>query len=171
MKILVTGYKGYLGSEFIKRYGQDYEIVGYDHKDNDELLNYDILVKKMSGCEQVIHLAAIPKPMEGKTFQDYFRNNVEGTLNVVKAAIKNKVKRVIYSSSTSIYGIEKGIPFTTPIKENQAFLSQYIKARELYCRDIDLSYHMSKVMAEQILAWYGLNKKNSNSCSTLRTNK
>lgn len=113
----------------------------------------------MAGCEQVVHLAAIPKPVEGKEFEDYFDNNVRATLNVVKAALTNKLKRVIYASSTTIYGIEKGIPFKTPIAENQPFVSQYLTANRLSCRDADLSYHMSKVMAEQILAWYGLNKK------------
>lgn len=159
MKILVTGYKGYLGNGFVEKYGKDYEVVGFDHKDGDELLDYESLSGRMQGCEQVVHLAAIPKPVEGKSFEDYINNNVRATFNVVKAAVENKLKRVIYASSTTIYGIEKGIPFQTPIKENQPFVSQYITADKLSCRDIDLSYHMSKVMAEQILAWYGLNKK------------
>jgi nucleoside-diphosphate-sugar epimerase len=68
-------------------------------------------------------------------------------------------KLIHYASSTTIYGIEKGIPFKTPISENQPFVSQYITADILSCRDIDLGYHMSKVMAEQIMAWHGLNKK------------
>lgn len=159
MKILVTGHKGFLGGEFVKKYGRDYEIIGYDHKDGDELLNYENLKDKIQGCEQVVHLAAIPKPVEGKTFEDYFNNNVQATFNVIKASLANNVKRVIYASSTTIYGIEKGIPFSTPITENQLFVSQYIPADRLSCRDIDLSYHISKVMAEQILAWHGLNKK------------
>lgn len=159
MKILVTGHKGYLGSEFVKKYGKDYEIVGYDHKDGDELLDYDKLEKSMRGCDQVVHLAAIPKPVEGKSFEDYFENNVKATFNVVKAAIANKLKRVVYASSTTIYGIEKGIPFKIPITESQPFVSQYLSADSLTCRDVDLSYHVSKVMAEQILAWHGLNKK------------
>ena len=159
MKIFVTGHKGYLGSGFVKAYKKDYEVVGYDHKDGEDLLNYAKLKHKMSGCEQVVHLAAIPKPVEGKSFEDYFRTNVEGTFNVAKAAVENKLKRIIYASSTTIYGIEKGIPFKTPIKEDQPFVSQYIKANKLSCRNFDLSYHMSKVMAEQIMAWYGLNKK------------
>ncbi len=158
MKIFMTGHKGYLGSGFIEKYGKDYEIVGFDHKDGEELLDYETLHKKMQGCEQVVHLAAIPKPKVGKTFEDYIDNNVRATFNVVKAAVVNQLKRVIYASSTTIYGVEKGIPFQIPIKENQPFISQYISADKLACRDIDLSYHMSKVMAEQILAWYGLNK-------------
>lgn len=159
MKIFVTGHKGYLGSEFLQRYRKDYDVVGYDRNEGDELLDYENLVRKMAGCEQVVHLAAIPKPVEGKTFEEYFQNNVQATLNVLRAAVKNNAKRVIYASSTTIYGIERGIPFATPITENQQFVSQYISADKLTCRDVDLSYHMSKVMAEQILAWYGLNKK------------
>jgi len=159
VRILVTGHKGYLGSEFVTRYGKTYQIIGYDRKDGEELLDFNTLSRKMSGCVHVVHLAAIPKPVEGKRFEDYFDNNVRATLNVVKAAVANKLSRVIYASSTTIYGIEKGIPFKTPITENQPFVSQYLTADRLHCRDIDLSYHMSKVMAEQIIAWYGLNKK------------
>ena len=64
MKIFVTGHKGYLGSEFVKAYKKDYEVVGYDHKDGEDLLDYAKLKHKMIGCEQVVHLAAIPKPVE-----------------------------------------------------------------------------------------------------------
>lgn len=157
MKIFVTGFKGFLGLEFVNKYSNEYEIIGYDHKDNEELLDYEKLKQKMAGCEQVVHLAAIPKPVDGKTFQDYFRNNVESSFNVVKAAVENGLKRIIYASSTTIYGIEKGIPFKIPIKEDNLFISQYLPSDKLTCRDVDLSYHMSKVMAEQIMAWYGLN--------------
>ncbi len=159
MKILLTGDKGYLGGEFIKRYGKVYDILGYDLKDGLDILDYNTLSRKMKGCEQVVHLAAIPKPTPGKTFDEYFENNVKGTHNVAKAALENKLKRVIYASSTTIYGIEMGIPFQIPINEGQKFVSQYIPAAKLSCRDIDLSYHVSKVMAEQVIAWYGLNKK------------
>lgn len=159
MKILITGHKGYLGSEFINKYGSDFEIVGYDLKDGDDLLDYENLANKMGGCEQVVHLAAIPKPVEGKSFEDYFDTNCRATLNVVKAAMANGAKRIIYASSTTIYGIERGIPFSTPITENQPFVSQYISADKLSCRDVDLAYHVSKVIAEQILAWHGLMKQ------------
>jgi len=159
MKVLVTGHKGYLGSHFVESYHRDFDIVGYDRKEGDELLDYNNLLKKIQGCEQVIHLAAIPKPVEGKTFTEYMDNNVRGTEYVLHAAVESHVKRIVYASSTTIYGIEKGIPFNIPIQENQPIISQYISAEKLHCRDIDLSYHVSKVMAEQELAWYGLNKK------------
>lgn len=160
MKILLTGSKGFLGQGFIDRYGKGLDIVEYDRNNGkEELLDYDNLKRKILGCDQVVHLAAIPKPVEGKSIDDYINNNVLATHNVLKAAVELGVKRVIYASSTTIYGIEKGIPFATSIKEDQHFVSQYIPADKLSCRDIDLSYHVSKVMAEQLVAWYGLNKK------------
>lgn len=159
MMIFITGHLGYLGSEFIKRYGSAYQIVGYDLQDGEDLLVYANLRKKIKGCEQVVHLAAIPAPQEGRTFEEYFDSNVRATLNVARASVASGVRRIIYGSSTTIYGIEKGIPFETPIREDQKFVSQYISAEQLSSRDVDLSYHVSKVMAEQIMAWYGLNKK------------
>lgn len=159
MKILVTGHRGYLGSHFVSKYQSDYEIIGYDLVEGNDILNIENLRSKMADCDQVVHLAAIPKPVEGKSFDEYFRINIEGTKNIAKVAHDLGLKRIIYASSTTIYGIEGGIPFSVPIKENQPFISQYIHADQLTCRDIDLSYHISKVMAEQVIAWYGLNKK------------
>ena len=68
-------------------------------------------------------------------------------------------KELATGVSTTIYGIEKGIPFQLPITEDQKVVSQYIKADDLKCKDVDLSYHMSKVMTEQIMAQHDLNKK------------
>jgi len=158
-KIMVTGHRGYIGSRFVKAMKNKYKIMGYDIVEGDDILDYDNLKKKMKGVDVVVHEAAIPKPTPGKSFDDYFHTNVEGTLNVVKAAAETGVKRVVYASSTTVYGIEGGIPFSYPITEEQEFVSQYLKADDLKMRDIDLSYHISKVMAEQALAWYGLNKK------------
>ena len=164
MKILLTGHKGYLGSRFLDKHASDYEIVGYDLVDGDDILDYENLKDKMTGCEQVVHFAAIPKPVEDKSFDDYFRTNVEGSKNIAQAAQELGVRRVVYASSTTVYGIEGGIPFSTPISENQPFVSQYVSASDLSCRDVDLSYHISKIMAEQVMAWYGLNKKLQTVC-------
>lgn len=158
MKILLTGHKGLLGSEFVRQYGGEFDITGYDLKDGDDLLDYPKLAERTKGCEQVVHLAAIPAPVAGKTFEDYFNSNDRATFNVVKAALEQGVKRIVYGSSTTIYGVEKGIPFSVPIKENQPFVSQYISSDHLSCRDVDLAYHVSKVIAEQIIAWHGLMK-------------
>ena len=159
MKILLTGHKWFLWNEFIKAYGAGYEIVGYDIQDGDDLTDIEKLKKVSIGCSMIVHLAAIPKPIEGISLNEYFQVNVVGTKNILETALENNIKRVIYASSTTIYGIERGIPFQTPINEQQPFISQYLQADDLHCRECDLSYHTSKVMAEQLLAWYGFSKK------------
>ncbi len=113
----------------------------------------------MKGCEIVVHTAAIPKPDESKTFDEYFQINCVGTLNVVKAAIENKVRKLIYISSTAYYGVERGIPVEFPLKEDSKIIPMYLKADSLKCKGSDLMYSESKIIAENILAFYGLSKK------------
>lgn len=159
MKIFVTGSEGYFGKPLAAKLSQNYKIVGHDIVNGQDILNYEQLKTAMSGCEMVIHSAAIPKPDETKTFDDYFQTNCVGTLNVAKAAIENKLKRMIYISSTAYYGVERGIPVKFPLKENQQTVPMYLKADDLKCRDCDMMYSQSKIIAENILAFYGLTKK------------
>jgi nucleoside-diphosphate-sugar epimerase len=159
MKILITGAKGIVGKEFIKRYGNKYDIVSYDLKDGQDINNYEQLLLASEGCERIVHLAAIPKPKMGFTFPDYFKVNDVGTKNICEIASRLKIPRIVYTSSTTYYGIERGIPYKQPVTEDQLIISQSIEADELACRDIDLFYHHSKVIAEQIIACYSLFKK------------
>jgi nucleoside-diphosphate-sugar epimerase len=159
MKIFVTGSKGYLGKQLVEKLRQNHQIIEYDIVDRKDILNYNQLKEAMKDSEIVIHLAAIPKPEENRTFDDYIKINCMGTLNVVKAAIENKIKRLIYVSSTTYYGAERGIPIKFPLKENQQTAPMYLKADDLKCRDCDVAYSESKVIAENILAFYGLLKK------------
>ncbi len=157
--MFVTGSSGFIGSELIKKILHENEIVTFDLKNSQNILDFERLKESMKGCKVVIHLAALRKPYEDKTFEDYFRTNVEGTFNVAQACLENGVKKMIYSSSTSYYGVEEGIPFQKPIKENNLTVAQNVKENELKCRDCDMAYSTSKVIAEQVLANYGLRKK------------
>jgi nucleoside-diphosphate-sugar epimerase len=159
MKIFVTGSSGYLGKPLVKRLKQDYQVVGYDLVDRKDILNYEQLKEAMKGSEIVVHTAAIPKPDESKKFDDYFQINCIGTLNIVKAAIENKVKRLIYISSTAYYACERGIPIKFPLREDQQTAPMYLKSDDFKCKDADVAYSESKVIAENILAFYGLLKK------------
>ncbi|MCL4411440.1 NAD(P)-dependent oxidoreductase, partial [Candidatus Marsarchaeota archaeon] len=161
MRIFVTGSNGYIGSEFIKHasINKELEIVGYDLKNGQDVLDYGGLKKAMKGSDVVVHLAAIRGPDPDKTFSEYFKVNCEGAFNVAHAALENKVKRLVYSSSTSYYGLERGIPFVKPIKEGNPIITQHVKPQDLNCRDCDIAYSTSKVIAEQILANFGLMKK------------
>lgn len=159
MKIFLTGSSGYIGRELVKFLNSRYQIVEYDLVNGQDIFDYDKLKKSMQGCDIVIHLAAIRGPDESKTFLDYFKINCQGTLNIAQAATENGVKRIIYASSTGYYGLERGVPYIKPIKESNSVITQHVKAENLNCRDCDIAYSTSKVIAEQILANYGLRKK------------
>ena len=159
MKVLVTGHRGFLGKAFWERFASSYDLIGYDLEDGDDLHDSDRLAERMEGCEQVVHLAAIPRPVEGEPLERFFDENVAATLRILRIAERVGVRRFVYASSTTIYGIERGIPFAMPIRESQPFVSQYLTADELSCNEEALSYHASKVMAEQLVAWFGLNRK------------
>src|SRR5690554_3697073 len=127
-ELLVTGSKGFVAQGFLAAHGGGFDVVEYDIKDGKDLLDRAQLEKAMQGCDLVLHTAAIPAPREGRTFEEYFRQNVEATFNVAETALKAGVKRLVFTSSTTIYGIEGGIPFQFPIIEGQPFISQYLKA-------------------------------------------
>ena len=159
MKILITGAKGFVGTELVKAISKENEVVEFDLENGQNILDFKQLKKSMMGCEVVVHLAAIKGPNENKKFEDYFELNDIGTLNVAKACVETGVKKLVYASSTGYYGVEIGVPYQKPIKENNLVVTQHVKADELNCRDCDLAYSTSKVIAEQILANYGLRKK------------
>ncbi len=159
MKIFITGSSGYIGSQLIKEISSEHEIITYDLKDNQDILNYNQLKEVMKNCDVVIHLAAIRGPDETKLFNDYFSQNCQVTLNVANACVENKIKKLIYTSSTGYYGVENGIPYIKPLNESNSIITQHAKVNDLNCRDCDIGYSTSKVIAEQILANFGLRKK------------
>lgn len=100
MKTLVTGHQGFIGSHLMKKLDN---AIGYDLKSGDDILDYNKLVSKMKGIDIVIHLAALLD--RNTSNQDFAKTNILGTDNVVRAAVKNKVKKFIYASSAGIYDL------------------------------------------------------------------
>lgn len=150
-KIIVTGGAGFIGSHLvdalIKRGDKvlviDNLTTGRRKNLNPkaEFLKADIrdfnkIQPLFLGKDFVFHLAALPrvavsieKPLETNDI------NIKGTLNVLFAASKAKVKKFIYASSASVYGDQK----TLPLKENflPRPLSPYAVQKyvgELYCK-------------------------------------
>lgn len=82
-----------------------------------DILQTDILAKAMDGIDGVFHLAALWLLHCHDYPRSAFEVNVGGTFNVIEAAIAAGVKRVVYSSSASVYGNA----LQTPMSEDHPF--------------------------------------------------
>jgi len=122
MKILVTGATGFLGHHLVKRLiGEGNEVRILKEKDTlMDLLNglkievfegdirdFESVKKAVSSCEIVFHLAGLISYWSRQNSLQ-FEINVNGTKNVVQACLEEKVKRLIYTSSTGAVGFKEG---------------------------------------------------------------
>jgi nucleoside-diphosphate-sugar epimerase len=121
MKILVTGNRGYIGTVLVDiLLKKSYEVTGYDtdYYDGCELYEFaqptkqinkdirDVSVEELEGVDAVIHLAALSNDplgeLEPKLTEEI---NLHATLKLARLAKETSVKRFIYASSQSMYGI------------------------------------------------------------------
>lgn len=106
MTILVSGYKGFIGSNLLKKLSA-HTIIGVDLKDGNNILdsNYINALFEFYHFDAVIHLAAIAGVGYSiEHSEEVLTNNIVGFDVLAKAAIKHNVKHFIYASSSSIYG-------------------------------------------------------------------
>lgn len=111
MKILVTGYKGYIGSHLFETLKQKgYNPVGIDLKDGEDILH----CLPVDNFDYVFHLAACPRVGYSVEKPSYtMKQNVLVTSTLLEWAKDHGVKRVIFSSSSAVNGDGDGIP-TSP---------------------------------------------------------
>ncbi len=129
MKFLITGGAGFIGSnlvesllnkgfsvrvidnfstgkkENLKGFEKDIELVEGD------IRNYDTVSRSLRGIEVVLHQAALPSVP--RSIADPVTSNevnIVGSLNILDAARKNNVKRVVFASSSSVYGDTPELP-------------------------------------------------------------
>lgn len=123
MNILVTGNKGYIGSVLTELLlARGYGVTGYDtgYYDGCGLYDFhpdirqiekdvrDVSANDLRGVDAVIHLAALSNDPLGELVPRLTEKiNLEATLNLARCAKECGVKRFIYSSSQSMYGISK----------------------------------------------------------------
>lgn len=138
-RVLLTGGAGYIGSHTaVELLEKDFEIVIYDNLVNSskialdrirkitgkdfkfyeaDILDTDFLKKVLieEKIDVVIHFAALKAVGESvKKPLEYYHNNLTGTLSLLKAMVDTNVKKIIFSSSATVYGD----PETTPITED-----------------------------------------------------
>jgi nucleoside-diphosphate-sugar epimerase len=159
-RILITGASGYIGKAFIYAYGSRYNLrlLGRTQvKGNDEFIQGDIrnladVDRASRNIDSIIHLAAVTTDRTNITDLDYFENNTVGTFNVLEAAAKNKVAKVVYGSSVCAVGFR-----ATPklVMETD------------HCEPSDGMYGYSKYLSERLCEYYA--KKHEVRIICLRT--
>ena len=125
MRIVVTGATGLLGratAEHLASVG--HEVISVDRKDGaaptgsklvvGDLTNLDFCDSVIAGAECVVHLGAIPNPIEPRQYT-VFQNNTLSTFAVFTAAAQAKCRTVVYASSVSAYGTAYSDEWTSPI--------------------------------------------------------
>ena len=152
-KSLVTGGAGFIGSHLVDALlVQGHEVIVLDNFSTGRSENLDHVADKIEliecdisssddwqdyfdGVDRVFHLAALADIVPSIEKPDnYYYSNVNGTFNVLEASKQYGIKKVVYSASSSCYGI----PDECPTNETAEIRSQY-------------PYALTKYLGEQLV--------------------
>ncbi len=153
MKILVTGGAGYIGSvttKLLLEKGCDvvvFDSLEYGHQEavgDAFLVVGDLQSRKAvsalfesNSFDAVIHFAAYTSVSESvKNPSKYYRNNVFGSLNLIDEAIASRVKKIVFSSTSAVYGEP-----------------DYLPVDEEHPTRPESPYGESKLVVERLLQW------------------
>ncbi|MFH1230481.1 MAG: SDR family NAD(P)-dependent oxidoreductase, partial [Planctomycetota bacterium] len=165
MKVLVTGGAGFIGSHIVERLVRDgAKVKVIDNFSAGRLENLKPIIKRIDlirgdirdipavkkavrGVKYIIHEAAMKSVPESLKRPEKFNDvNVNGTLNILIQAQKARVKRLVFASSSSIYGDVKTLP------QHESFIpapiSPYGATKligETYCRTFSRIHQMEIV--------------------------
>ncbi len=166
MKILVTGGAGYIGSHTVVELLQNgYEVVVVDNLSNSSEISLQ-RVKQITGktpifvkgdildaelldqiftehsIDAVIHFAGLKAVGESVLVPlRYYQNNISGTVVLCEAMARNGVKKIVFSSSATVYGDPHTVPITeefptgatNPYGRSKLFIEEIL--RDLYVSD------------------------------------
>ena len=154
MKILITGGAGYIGGTVTQLLlDRGHTVVVYDNLCHAQrsmvpagatFVEGDVADGKRlddlfrdGSFAGVMHFAALIEAGESMRFPElYFRNNTAATLSLLEAMVRNKLPKIVFSSTAAVYGE----PVKTPIAEDAALAPTN-------------AYGESKLLVEQMLSW------------------
>ena len=149
MKALVTGATGFIGGNLVRELVKDgWSVRALVRPQSDttalegvevesvfgDLLDEESLRSAVKGCGSVFHAAALYRLWTPDTGA-YHRVNVIGTCNVMEAALHEGVRKVVYTSTASVFGHWNGGPIPN-------------EASAMTLSDMVDGYHRSKYLAE-----------------------
>lgn len=165
-KLLITGGAGFIGSHLVETLQEGYQVVVLDDLSEGTLenlqgldyqfikgsiLDTDLLSTAIKSCDFVIHLAGMSSvEKSNKDSRKCLQQNVTGLLNVADAAVKNKVKKLVFASSSSVYGnaptllkSEKDVPrpaspYAITKLAGEHFLQGFSETTDLSCASLRL---------------------------------
>lgn len=164
MKILVTGGAGYIGSHFVKvLLESEHDIIVIDNlsRGHSESLPKDIPLEKIDlldfqaisnffttqKIDAIVHFAAFAYVGESVESPNlYYQNNVVGSYNLIEAARRGGVQKIVFSSTCSLYGNPDKMPIREDFITNP--LNPYARTKliiEQVLRDYDTAFGIKSV--------------------------
>ncbi|MCK5233179.1 MAG: NAD-dependent epimerase/dehydratase family protein [Candidatus Aenigmarchaeota archaeon] len=147
-KALVTGSAGFIGSHLAEALEEKYAVLGIDNFSAGVLKKVPAIKKDIvsdditphfRGAETVFHFAANPDVKIGATNTNiHIEQNIIATHRVLEAMRKNSVKKIVFASSSTVYGNAKKIP--TPEEYAPLEPVSIYGASKLACESIICAY-------------------------------
>ncbi len=156
-KVVVTGGAGFIGSHLARKLSElGHNVVVYDNLSNasglrnlpstvklvkGDVLDFSKLKSLTKGADIVFHLAVKALPMSFTRPNSVFVTNDVGTYTVCRACNSNKINKLVYISSSEVYGTAKYVPMNekhpltprTIYAASKASGEMYVKAYQNQC--------------------------------------